>query len=83
MDAGPMALNVSFLSPVEVRASSRPLARSHGMKHVQPTDLVRQSFPFAYVYVDAKSKDGQAHSVQLYTDVDACKFDSFKRDIGH
>ncbi|KAJ3526138.1 hypothetical protein NMY22_g10284 [Coprinellus aureogranulatus] len=53
MDAGPMALNVSFLSPVE------------------PTNLVQQSFPFAYVYVDVKSKDGQAHSVQLYTDVDA------------
>ncbi|KAF6758844.1 glutaminase [Ephemerocybe angulata] len=53
LDAGPVTLNVSFLSPVE------------------PTNLVRQSFPFAYMYVDAMSKDGQAHSVQLYTDVDA------------
>ncbi|KAF5339378.1 hypothetical protein D9611_009811 [Ephemerocybe angulata] len=53
LDAGPVTLNVSFLSPVE------------------PTNLVRQSFPFAYMYVDAMSKDGQAHSVQLYTDVDS------------
>ncbi|KAJ6606126.1 hypothetical protein DFH09DRAFT_1017068 [Mycena vulgaris] len=51
--AGPMLLNVTFLSPVE------------------PSDWVRQSFPFSYVYVDGKSMDGRSHSIQLYSDISA------------
>lgn len=35
----------------------------------QPSDLVLQSFPFSYAYVDIKSLDGNPHSVQLYTDI--------------
>ncbi|KAF8883867.1 hypothetical protein BD779DRAFT_1472365 [Infundibulicybe gibba] len=51
--AGPMELEVTFLSPIE------------------PTDLVRQSFPFTYMYLTANATDGASHSVQLYTDITA------------
>ncbi|KAJ7911892.1 hypothetical protein B0H13DRAFT_1614136 [Mycena leptocephala] len=51
--AGPMELNVTFLSPVE------------------PSNWVRQSFPFSYVYIDGKATDGQPHSIQLYSDISA------------
>ncbi|TDL21981.1 hypothetical protein BD410DRAFT_723660 [Rickenella mellea] len=38
---------------------------------IEPTDLVRQSMPFTYLYVDVTSADGQPHSVQLYSDISA------------
>ncbi|PPR07202.1 hypothetical protein CVT26_012635 [Gymnopilus dilepis] len=38
---------------------------------VEPTDLVKQSIPFAYMAVSAKSTDGAAHSVQIYSDISA------------
>ena len=37
----------------------------------KPTDLVLQSLPFSYVYIDVESNDGQEHSVQLYSDISA------------
>ncbi|TFY66481.1 hypothetical protein EVG20_g4614 [Dentipellis fragilis] len=49
--AGPMTLNVTYLSPIE------------------PGDFVRQSIPFSYVYVDAKSNDGKAHHINVYADI--------------
>ncbi|KAF8883854.1 hypothetical protein BD779DRAFT_1443529 [Infundibulicybe gibba] len=51
--AGPMELEVTFLSPIE------------------PTDLVRQSFPFTYMYLTANANDGANHSVQVYSDITA------------
>ncbi|KAF7378320.1 hypothetical protein MSAN_00257800 [Mycena sanguinolenta] len=51
VQAGPMLLNVTFLSPIE------------------PSDWGRQSFPFAYVYLDGTATDGLPHSVQLYSDI--------------
>ncbi|KAJ7052887.1 hypothetical protein C8F01DRAFT_1169192 [Mycena amicta] len=50
VEAGPMLLNVTFLSPVE------------------PSDWVRQSMPFSYVFVDGTSTDGLPHSIQIYAD---------------
>jgi len=38
---------------------------------VEPTDLVKQSIPFAYMAVSAKSTDGGSHSVQVYSDISA------------
>ncbi|KAF8874079.1 hypothetical protein BD779DRAFT_1630406 [Infundibulicybe gibba] len=38
---------------------------------IEPTDLVRQSFPFTYMYLTAKATDGANHSVQVYTDITA------------
>ncbi|KAG2024009.1 glutaminase GtaA [Coprinopsis cinerea AmutBmut pab1-1] len=35
---------------------------------VEAQDIIRLSFPFAYVYVDVWSKDGNPHSVQLYSE---------------
>jgi hypothetical protein len=51
LQAGPMAINVTFLSPIE------------------PTDLVKQSFPFTYIYFEASSTDENSHSVQVYQDI--------------
>ncbi|CAA7266374.1 unnamed protein product [Cyclocybe aegerita] len=36
---------------------------------IEPSDWVLQSFPFAYVFIDAWSTDGNAHDVQFYSDV--------------
>ncbi|KAF7292552.1 hypothetical protein MKEN_01471500 [Mycena kentingensis (nom. inval.)] len=36
---------------------------------VEPDDLVKQSMPFSYYSVSAKSTDGAEHAVQLYTDI--------------
>ncbi|KAK0500707.1 hypothetical protein EDD18DRAFT_1434560 [Armillaria luteobubalina] len=36
-----------------------------------PSDLVLQSLPFSYVYIDVESNDGQEHSIQLYSDISA------------
>lgn len=38
---------------------------------VEPTDLVRQSIPFSYMAVSARSTDGGTHSVQVYSDISA------------
>ncbi|KAI0661062.1 DUF1793-domain-containing protein [Cubamyces menziesii] len=38
---------------------------------VEPTDMVNQSLPLSYYAVSAASNDGNAHSVQLYTDISA------------
>ncbi|KAH9853554.1 DUF1793-domain-containing protein [Lenzites betulinus] len=38
---------------------------------VEPSDPVNQSLPLSYYAVAATSNDGQAHSVQLYTDISA------------
>ncbi len=37
----------------------------------EPSNLVLQSLPFSYVYIDVESNDGQEHSVQLYSDITA------------
>jgi hypothetical protein len=41
---------------------------------ITPKDLARMSLPFSYLDVQVKSRDGQQHSVQLYTDISAGKF---------
>ncbi|CAE6479297.1 unnamed protein product [Rhizoctonia solani] len=38
---------------------------------VEPTDYLRQSLPFSYMTLSAKSTDGASHSVQYYTDISA------------
>ncbi|KAF9062758.1 hypothetical protein BDP27DRAFT_1481547, partial [Rhodocollybia butyracea] len=53
LQAGPMEINVTFLSPIE------------------PSDLVLQSFPFTYVFLEASSTDGRPHSLQVYQDITA------------
>ncbi|KAK7470513.1 hypothetical protein VKT23_001939 [Stygiomarasmius scandens] len=36
---------------------------------VEPDDLAKQSFPFAYMAVTASATDGNTHSVQVYSDI--------------
>ncbi|KAF8992055.1 hypothetical protein BDQ17DRAFT_240301 [Cyathus striatus] len=36
---------------------------------LDPTDLVRQSLPFGYYYIDAWSLDGKPHAVRFYFDI--------------
>ncbi|KAK7470511.1 hypothetical protein VKT23_001937 [Stygiomarasmius scandens] len=36
-----------------------------------PSDLLKQSIPFAYMSVSARSTDGAAHTVQIYSDISA------------
>ncbi|KLO15790.1 hypothetical protein SCHPADRAFT_938386 [Schizopora paradoxa] len=47
--------------PVNVNASF--------LSTVTPTDLVRQSLPFAYLYLDISSTDGNAHNIRVYSDI--------------
>jgi hypothetical protein len=35
----------------------------------KPADWVKQSIPFSYIAFTAKSLDGLAHALQVYTDV--------------
>lgn len=35
----------------------------------KPNDLVRQSIPFAYFYLDINSTDGSTHDVRVYSDI--------------
>jgi hypothetical protein len=63
LTAGAIDLNITFLSPVEV---SRRLLESVNVvaeRWVQPNDL------FSYVSITASSNDGNAHQVQIYTDI--------------
>lgn len=38
---------------------------------ITPNDLVRQTLPYSYLTITAKSNDGGEHNLQLYTDIDA------------
>ncbi|KAK0208960.1 hypothetical protein DFS33DRAFT_488996 [Desarmillaria ectypa] len=38
---------------------------------IEPSNLILQSLPFSYVYIDVESNDGQEHSIQLYSDISA------------
>ncbi|KAK0481475.1 hypothetical protein IW261DRAFT_1334705 [Armillaria novae-zelandiae] len=38
---------------------------------IEPSNLVLQSLPFSYAYIDVESNDGQEHSIQLYSDISA------------
>ncbi|TCD67396.1 hypothetical protein EIP91_012431 [Steccherinum ochraceum] len=39
------------------------------MTPIETEDLVTQSIPFSYIYLDAMSTDGQPHDVQVYLDI--------------
>ncbi|TFK89099.1 DUF1793-domain-containing protein [Polyporus arcularius HHB13444] len=36
---------------------------------IEPSDWVKQSFPFSYISLEAASLDGASHSVQVYSDI--------------
>ena len=67
--AGPMNLTITYLTPIEVIRLAR--YRHVSLTPMKPADPVKQSFPFIYVSFQAKSTDGQPHSVQVYSDITA------------
>ena len=77
LSAGPVDLTATFLSPVEVRplrdkiSSTFTHVEGSSGSVVKPNDLVKQSLPFSYLSLTAKSTDGKSHSVQLYSDTSA------------
>lgn len=74
VQARTMDVTVTFLSPIEV-CNARVRKNTYSLYlHLQPDDLVLQSFPFTYMYIDVKSNDGQEHSVQLYCDLTGGKY---------
>ena len=66
--AGPMQFNFTFLNPIEVRDLLLALL-SLLTAFFQPGDWVKQSIPFSYLALSAKSLDGAAHTVQVYSDI--------------
>ena len=66
---GPMQVNLTFLNPIEVRLDSFVCFKHTHTHHLKPGDWIKQSTPFSYIAFTAKSLDGSAHDVQLYTDV--------------
>lgn len=69
LTAGPMQITVSFISPIEVVVLLFEMSDTRSCLHQQPTDLLRQSLPFAYMSISASSTDGAAHSLKLYSDI--------------
>jgi hypothetical protein len=67
--AGPMQVNLTFLNPIEVRSHSPVTFNVSHTHHLKPGDWVKQSIPFSYMAFTAKSLDGAAHNVQVYSDV--------------
>ena len=68
--AGPMQVNLTFLNPIEVcRHPMAPLSPLTLSLLSQPGDWVKQSIPFSYMALSAKSLDGAAHNVSVYSDV--------------
>lgn len=70
LTAGPMTINASYISPIEVCTL---LSSNHTMPYtynvLQPTDLLRQSMPFTYFALSATSNDGNAHNLRVYSDI--------------
>lgn len=75
MEAGKMQFNLTFLNPIEVRTGVT--RRCHAIYllilSLQPEDWVKQSIPFSYLSLTAKSLDGAVHTVQVYSDFDLCE----------
>jgi hypothetical protein len=74
--AGPMQVNLTFFSPIEVRSHSSVTFNLH-MQHIKPEDWVKQSIPFSYLSFSASSSDSRSHAVQVYSDVSGGKSDRY------
>ena len=69
LNAGPMDLTITYLTPIEV---SNLVRYGHtSLTSMKPADPVKQSFPFTYISLEASSTDGKSHSVQVYSDISA------------
>jgi hypothetical protein len=67
IDAGPVRLNLTYLTPIEVSV----YVEDEGilLTAPKPNDWKLHSFPFAYMAINVWSTDSQPHRVQIYSDV--------------
>lgn len=65
-------MSATFLSPITVRFHPISFGEHLLTVHLfygKPNDLIRQSIPFAYFYLDIDSTDGNAHDIRVYSDI--------------
>ena len=73
--AGPTATNASIRHTAAesgfTLTNDPPTVALHAsfLSPVTPADLFRQSIPFSYLHLSAESLDGQAHDVDVYSEV--------------
>jgi hypothetical protein len=73
--AGNVIVTTSFISPIEVCAYNRIKDGCVKLRvSAQPSNLVLQSLPAAYVAVTTQSTDGTRHRIQVYSDISAGRF---------
>ncbi|EKM54251.1 uncharacterized protein PHACADRAFT_146023 [Phanerochaete carnosa HHB-10118-sp] len=73
----PAGLNFSVLNNIQITPTRTVMSITSGpidlnityLSPIEPTDPVKQSFPFSYVSLTATSNDGQPHAVQVYSDI--------------
>ncbi|KAJ3859446.1 hypothetical protein EV359DRAFT_50833 [Lentinula novae-zelandiae] len=68
------ALLTSEITPTSTRFSvlaGSVLFNLTFLSPIEPSDWVKQSLPFIYLSLEAESIDGQAHDVQVYSDISA------------
>ena len=72
LEAGPLIVNATFMSPVTVNIVV-PIELVVDL-FSKPNDLIRQSMPFSYFYVTARSSDGLPHAFKIYSDISSGEF---------
>ncbi|KAJ3525254.1 hypothetical protein NM688_g8429 [Phlebia brevispora] len=73
----PGGLNRSILTNIQITPTRTIMNMTAGpldltitfLSPIEPANPVLQSLPFSYVSLEATSNDGQAHSVQVYSDI--------------
>ena len=68
LTAGPMNVNMTFLSPLEV-SSGGPSSSEAILTIRKVSNLTRLSVPFSYLQITVEPNDGNSHDVQIYSDV--------------
>ena len=81
--AGPMQVNLTFSSPIEVRSQFPLLCyfQCLHIQHIKSEDWVKQSIPFSYMSFTASSLDNASHAVQVYSDVSGGKSDRSSKPV--
>lgn len=66
-------VNATFLTPIVVSHSSEDILTSRvhltSFFSIQARDLVRQSMPFSYFYMQAEANDNRNHDISMYSSI--------------